>query len=156
MKQVYKLTALILALVMLLSLTGCSFLGKSRTAESDREALQSILDDLAQNFHPGTAGSSLTSLRLAADLVTWATTSEMDKKEAASIVMDWLKVQSPEIKAAFQEKMQHVSDSYGQIIKDGSKDLLEMVGVEKDMSNLGSRLKELVEAVLATGGVEQK
>ena len=78
----------------------------------------------------------------------------MDKKEAAAIVAEWLQEQTPEIQKAFQEQIASVSESYGQIIKDGAADLLEAAGVEEDLSNLGSRLKELVEAVLNSGGLD--
>lgn len=154
MNSVRKFTALLLAVLMVLSLSGCSFLAKERTAQEDREALIRILDDLSANMHPGTAGSSLTSARLAADLIGWATTTKMDKSEAAAIVMEWLKEQSPEIRAAFREKINSVADTYGTIIRDSAADLLKAAGVEKDLSNLGSRMQEIVEEILATGGLD--
>lgn len=154
MKIFTKTICLTLAAVLLLSLTGCGFIGKERTQDEEKEQLLAILSDLSNNLHPGTAGSSLTSVRLAADLVTWAATAKMDKKEAAEIVMNWLKEQSPDIRRAFQEKVESVSESYGKIIRDGASDLLNAAGIKKDTSNLGSRLKELVETILASGGLD--
>lgn len=149
-----KAISIILLLTLLLSLTACSFGSKSQVPESEREKLISILDDISANMRPATAGSSLVSIRLAADLVTFAATTSMDKKEAAAIVSDWLKAQTPEIRAAFDEKLESVKNSYGQILKDGAAGLLESAGVEKDLSNLGSQLKSIVEAILATGGLD--
>lgn len=155
MKLFSKLMSLALCVVLLCSLSACAGFGSQRTADSDREQLQAILNDLANNLHPGTAGSSLTSARLATDLLTWAATTKMDKKEAAAIVGEWLKEQSPEIRSHFQEKITSISDTYGRILKDGAADLLKSAGIESDFSNLGTRLKELVDAVLASGGVNK-
>ena len=152
--HIRKMTALLLLAAMLLGLAGCSFPGSGTVDASEKEELMRILDELSENLHLGTAGSSLTSARLAAELILWASTTTMDKKEAAAIVAEWLQKQSPEIQKALQEQSSSVSESYGQIIKDGAADLLEAVGVEEDLSNLGSRLKELVEAVLDSGGLD--
>lgn len=153
--NIQKILAFLLAAVLLVSFTGCSLLGGTGTVPaSEKEELLAILEDLSENLHLGTAGSSLTSARLAASLVAWAATTTMDKREAAAVVLEWLEVQSPQIQAAFREKIASVSQSYGQIVKDGAADLLDAAGVEKDMSNLGSRLKELVEAVLSSGGLD--
>lgn len=149
-----RITALVLCAVLLLSLTACGSMAKPRTDDEERAQLRAILDDVAKNLHPATAGSSLTAARMTADLVTWAATTKMDKKEAAGIVAEWLKEQAPEIRAAFQERLANISSTYGQIVKDGAAGLMESAGVEKDFSNLGSRLKEIVEAILASGGLD--
>lgn len=152
--HIRKLTALLLVAAMLLGLAGCSFPGSGTVDASEKEELMRILDDLSENLHLGTAGSSLTSAKLAAELIVWASNTTMDKKEAAAIVAEWLQKQTPEIQKAFQEQIASVSESYGQIIRDGAADLLEAAGVEEDLSNLGTRLKELVEAVLNSGGLD--
>lgn len=134
-----------------LLLAGCGTAAEKpeTTGENpDRDRLITILDDIGQNLHPGTAGSSLTAIRITADLVSWAASTQMTKSEAASTVGDWLKGQSPEIKEAFQEQISSIASSFADIAKDGAKDALESAGVEKDLSNLGSRLKELVQAVI--------
>lgn len=153
--RIQKLTSILLLAAMLLGLAGCSFFGGGSTADpAQKEELMRILDDLSENLHLGTAGSSLTSAQLAAELIAWASNTSMDKKEAAAIVAQWLQEQTPEIQAAFQEQIASVSESYGRIVKDGAADLLEAAGIEQDLSNLGSRLKELVQAVLDSGGLD--
>lgn len=152
--HIRKMTVLLLVAAMLLGLAGCSFPGSGTVDESEKEELMRILDELSENLHLGTAGSSLTSAKLAAELIVWASNTTMDKKEAAAIVAEWLQKQTPEIQKAFQEQIASVSESYGQIIRDGAADLLEAAGVEEDLSNLGTRLKELVEAVLNSGGLD--
>lgn len=152
--HIRKMTVLLLVAAMLLGLAGCSFPGSGTVDASEKEELMRILDDLSENLHLGTAGSSLTSAKLAAELIVWASNTTMDKKEAAAIVAEWLQKQTPEIQKAFQEQIASVSESYGQIIRDGAADLLEAAGVEEDLSNLGTRLKELVEAVLNSGGLD--
>lgn len=152
--HIRKMTVLLLVAAMLLGLAGCSFPGSGTVDASEKEELMRILDELSENLHLGTAGSSLTSAKLAAELIAWASNTTMDKKEAAAIVAEWLQKQTPEIQKAFQEQIASVSESYGQIIRDGAADLLEAAGVEEDLSNLGTRLKELVEAVLNSGGLD--
>lgn len=141
--------AIITLFALLLAGCGAAAEKPETTGENpDRARLIAILDDMAENLHPGTAGSGLTAIRITADLVSWAASTQMTKAEAASAVGDWLKEQSPEIKEAFQEKISSIASSFADIAKDGAKDALEAAGVEKDLSNLGSRLKELVNAVI--------
>lgn len=153
MKLYRSVCAAFLVLLLLFSLTGCALFKGSGSDLSDKEQLIQILNDISASFHPGTAGSSLNAIRMAAKLITWASTTNMDKKEAAAVVADWLKEQSPEIRQAFEQKLSGIKDAFGRIVVDGASDLLESAGVEKDFSNLGSRLKEIVSAILASGGL---
>lgn len=144
-----RIVSVLLLISLLLTLTACAGKGKGTLQEDeDKAKLIGILNDIADNYHPGTAGSSLTSIRIAADLVSWAASSNMSKKEAAGVVGEWLKEQSPEIKEAFKEKASQIAESYGKIIKNEAEGLLESAGVEKDFSNLGSRMKEIAQAVI--------
>lgn len=151
MRIFWKITALVLAAVLL---TGCGSIGQEKTTQQEREELVRILDDLSANLHPGTSGSSLTSARIAAELIGWASTAKMGKAEAGKIVVEWLQEQSPEIRAAVQEKIDSVSSTYGSILRDGAADLMESAGVESDFSNLGSRIKDLMGEILASGGLD--
>lgn len=142
---------IVMVTILALLLAGCGAAAEKpeTTGENpDRDRLLAILDDIGQNLHPGTAGSGLTAIRITADLVSWAASTQMTKAEAADTVTSWLKSQSPEIKEAFQEKISSIASSFAEIVKDGAKEALEDAGVEKDLSNLGTRLKELVEAVI--------
>lgn len=151
MRHFRAVTALILITALLL--TGCSF-GKNKVKDEERQGLMKILDEISAELHPATAGNTLVAARLAAELIEWAKNTTMDKKEAAGIVGNWLKEQTPEIREAFEEQLSGVAGAFGSIVKDGAAGLLESAGVEKDLSNLGSRLKELVDAVLASGGID--
>ena len=59
--KIQKLTAILLLAAMLLGLAGCSFFGGSTVDSGEKEELMRILDELSENLHLGTAGSSLTS-----------------------------------------------------------------------------------------------
>lgn len=154
MKHFARLTALVLLAAILLSLCGCSGFGQEKTDQQEREALQRMLEELSANIHPGTSGSSLTSARITAELIGWASTTKMDKKEAAQIVLEWVQEQSPELQAAFREKLESIGSTYGSILKDGAKDMMESAGINSDFSNLGSRIQELMAAILASGGID--
>lgn len=143
-----RLTAAFLLAAMLLSLTACGTAGSEPTDEQDKEKLLSLLDDIGENVRPGTTGSGLTAIRIAADLVSWAASTNMTKSQAAGIVGSWLKEQSPEIREAFREKVSQVAEAYGKIAREEAKDLLESAGVQETVSDLSSRLKDMVEAIL--------
>lgn len=143
-----RLTAAFLLAAMLLSLTACGTAGSEPTDEQDKEKLLSLLDDIGENVRPGTTGSGLTAIRIAADLVSWAASTNMTKSQAAGIVGSWLKEQSPEIRNAFREKVSQVAEAYGKIVREEAKDLLESAGVQETVSDLSSRLKDMVEVIL--------
>lgn len=146
-----RLIAALLLAAVLLSLTACSAAGGELTDEKDREKLISLLDDIADNVRPGTAGSKMTTVRIAADLVSWAASTKMTKSQAAGVVGEWLKEQSPEIRDAFREKLGRVAEAYGDLAREEAKDLLESAGVQETVSDLSGRLKDMVEAVLDAG-----
>lgn len=155
MKFMRNVLLLVLTAALVLSLAACAGKGNGTLSEEeDVKKLTGILDDIAANVHPGTAGSSLVSVRIAADLVSWAASSNMSKKEAAAVVSQWMKDLPEEQKQAFKDQMKQVAVSYGRIALDGAKDLLEAAGVNDTISELSGKLKDTVEAILASGGVD--
>lgn len=149
MRKLKKITALLLVLAMLLSLTACAGKGKGTlSAEEDKAKLHAVLNDILNNMHPGTTGSTLTSIRIAADLVSWAASSNMSKKEAAEAVMKWIRDLPQEQKDEFKNQMKQVAEGYAQIATDGAKSLLESAGVKGKLADLTDKLKEIVDTVI--------
>lgn len=149
MNRLKKYTALLLAFAMVLSLTACAGKGNGTlTPEEDKAKLYAILDDILDNIHPGTSGSKLTGVRIAADLVSWAASSNMSKREAGEAVMEWVKDLPQDKKDDFKAQVRHVADGYAEIVKDGAKSLLESAGVKGKLAELTDKLKETIEIVL--------
>lgn len=154
MKYVKTAAAVLLIAAMVLSLAACSA-GSTPEDSKDKQRLISLLDDIAENVKPGSAGNKLTAVRIAADLVSWAASTEMTKQEAAQVVAQWLKEQSPELRDAFVEKLSSVASAYGKIAADEAKELLEDANIQETVASVSGRLKELVEAILASGGITE-
>lgn len=149
MKLFKKGVALVLAVMLVLSLAGCAGKGNGTLNEKeDKEKLIAVLDAIANNVRPGSTGSMLTSVRIAADLVSWAASSNMTKMEAAKVAAEWLKQQPEADREVLKEKLKSVAEAYGRIALDGAKELLQDAGVQEKLGELTGGLKELVETVL--------
>lgn len=149
MKLFKKGVALALAVMLVLSLAGCAGKGNGVLDEKeDKEKLLAVLDAIANNVRPGSTGGMLTSVRIAADLVSWAASSNMTKMEAAKVAAEWLKQQPEADREVLQEKLKSVAEAYGRIALDGAKDLLQDAGVREKLGELTGGLKDMVETVL--------
>lgn len=154
MKRVNRTIAIILAAVLVLSLTGCGMSGKNPDKNADRQQLIDILNDISANLHPATAGSSLVSANLTADLIFWAAKTSLSKTEVAEIVGEWMMQQAPEIQAAFEQQLELIGTSYSQILQDGAKGLLDSAGVQKELPELNGGLKGVLDSILSFGGLD--
>lgn len=151
MKRIQKITALLLVIVMLFSLTGCAGKGKGVLNEKDDKAkLYEILDEILENVRPGTAGSRLAAIRSAAKLVSWAAASNMSKKEAAEAVTEWVKELPRETRAEFAEHAKSVAEAYGKLASDGAKELLQDAGVKSKLAEITGQMGDLIGTILET------
>ncbi len=87
MKRIRRILAL---LVMAALLAGCGMVPQSALKEEDRQQLTSLLDRIAENLHPGTAGSSLVSAGVTSELIDWAAATKLTAQETAEAVRQWL------------------------------------------------------------------
>lgn len=152
MTAMKRILALMLMAVLMLTMTACAG-SNSEKEKTEKEKLIAILEDASANVQPGTSGSGLRAAKSAVALITFASKTDMTSKEAAAVVKEWLGGQSDDIKDSFREKMQQVAEAYGQIALDGAKDLLEAAGEQSTVTEITGKLKEIVEEILASGGV---
>lgn len=146
--MIRKLTSLLLALVLVLSMSGCAGLGGSnRTAEQDKQKLYDVLDEIAGKIDPD-SDSGLNTLRIAAHLVLWASSTNMTKKEAANALSQWVKELPQEKKDSFKKQMAQVAEAYGEAAVDGARSILESVDVQGSIGEWSDELKDLVDALL--------
>lgn len=147
-----KLTVLLLTLILLLGCTACGSQG-SEKERSDKEKLHAILDDISASVKPEADSGVLTTVRITADLVAWAASTKMSSKETAAAVSEWIQNQPEEEKAAFREKMKHVAQAYGKQALEEAKELAEEAGEKIKDGSLTDQAKTILEAILASGGV---
>ena len=134
-----RILVILLSAALLLSLAGCTLLKKPESKEADKAQLRALLDQVAENMKEA---RSPISADLAADFVSWASTTQLTKEETAQVVSDWLAAQSPSIRLAAEEKLNAVTDSLGQLLKDGAE------------AAKGWDFQSILSEILSSGGID--
>lgn len=134
-----RILVILLSAALLLSLAGCTLLEKPESKEADKAQLRALLDQVAENMKEA---RSPISADLAADFVSWASTTQLTKEETAQVVSDWLAAQSPSIRLAAEEKLNAVMDSLGQLLKDGAE------------AAKGWDFQSILSEILSSGGID--
>lgn len=134
-----RILVILLSAALLLSLAGCTLLEKPESKEADKAQLRALLDQVAENMKEA---RSPISADLAADFVSWASTTQLTKEETAQVVSDWLTAQSPSIRLAAEEKLNAVTDSLGQLLKDGAE------------AAKGWDFQSILSEILSSGGID--
>lgn len=134
-----RILVILLSAALLLSLAGCTLLEKPESKEADKAQLRALLDQVAENMKEA---RSPISADLAADFVSWASTTQLTKEETAQVVSDWLAAQSPSIRLAAEEKLNAVTDSLGQLLKDGAE------------AAKGWDFQSILSEILSSGGID--
>ena len=134
-----RILVILLSAALLLSLAGCTLLKKPESKEADKAQLRALLDQVAENMKEA---RSPISADLAADFVSWASTTQLTKEETAQVVSNWLAAQSPSIRLAAEEKLNAVMDSLGQLLKDGAE------------TAKGWDFQSILSEILSSGGID--
>ena len=134
-----RILVILLSAALLLSLAGCTLLEKPESKEADKAQLRALLDQVAENTKEA---RSPISADLAADFVSWASTTQLTKEETTQVVSDWLAAQSPSIRLAAEEKLNAVMDSLGQLLKDGAE------------AAKGWDFQSILSEILSSGGID--
>ena len=134
-----RILVILLSAALLLSLAGCTLLEKPESKEADKAQLRALLDQVAENIKEA---RSPISADLAADFVSWASTTQLTKEETTQVVSDWLAAQSPSIRLAAEEKLNAVMDSLGQLLKDGAE------------AAKGWDFQSILGEILSSGGID--
>ena len=134
-----RILVILLSAALLLSLAGCTLLEKPESKEADKAQLRALLDQVAENIKEA---RSPISADLAADFVSWASTTQLTKEETTQVVSDWLAAQSPSIRLAAEEKLNDLMDSLGQLLKDGAE------------AAKGWDFQSILSEILSSGGID--
>lgn len=139
MKRVQKVFAIILAACLLLSMTGCAQFGEQAEKREDQDELRALLDQVAENIKE--AEPPIT-VKLAADFVSWACSTELTPEEISQEVSDWLSDQSPSIRLAAEETLNAMLDGLNEILKDGTE-------AAKSWD-----IRSILDEILSSGGID--
>ena len=139
MKRVHKVFFVILTACLLLSMTGCAYIGEQMERRENRGQLRGLLDQVAENIKEG---ESPVTLQLTADFVSWACSTELTQEEVSQVVSDWLADQSPSIRLAAEEKLKDMMDSLNGMLKDG-------VEAAKSWD-----IQSVLQEILSSGGID--
>ena len=136
MKKVKKFFSLLLAVCLLVIMTGCAQTG---APQQDRAQLIALLDQVAGNIKEG---ESPVTLQLTADFVSWACSTEMTQKEALQVVSDWLAQQSPSIRLAAEDTVNAMMEELGTLLKSGADQVKSW------------DIQSILDGILSSGGID--
>jgi hypothetical protein len=102
---------------------------ESPSAESG-QTLESILTDLSENYHSGTAGCSLTAAKYAGEILDWSATAESASDTARETVKQVYASLSADAAAEFGSQVNDVYAAAKQLCGDGGSDLLGSCGYQ--------------------------
>lgn len=117
--------------------------------EDDQAALIGHLDDICENIHVGTAGSSLTAAQQAANLLDWGMETVLNDNEIQAAVQDWYAA----IDSADQEEVQMqfsgVAGAVEQVTGEDGAGLLDSAGCTDSSYPWNDTAKAAVQVVLS-------
>ncbi len=113
--------------------------------------LTAILQDISDNYHPATAGSSLTAARLAGQILDWYASSSKDPGEVVTTASAFSDSLDSEKAALFGEQLDAVYDSATYVCSDSGWDLLDDAGYKPRHWPWDSAEMETVFAAIYSG-----
>lgn len=125
----------------------------AETADSAPGLELPILDEINNNVTVATAGSFMTAVQAAADLLDWGVNTGLDPEEIREATVSWLAVLGNDAQTAFAEKLARVDEAYRILLEDGAEDILSSAGVEDAGYPWSDQEVEAIEAIMAAAGL---
>lgn len=98
------------------------------TPENAASELDALLTDLLQNYHPGTAGCSLTAARLAGTLLDWYAAAQPDAAAITAATQEFYGTLDVTQAVDFAEQLGGVYSVAQELLSDTAADFLESAG----------------------------
>ena len=114
----------LVCLLMLFPLCGCD----ARSAASAQDDLTPVLESVAANVHPGTAGSSLRAAQQACELMDWCCETAMDESDVRAAAESFLSARDAEERQLFVVQLQSVLSTADYLASEDGAGLLEDIG----------------------------
>ncbi len=112
-----------------------------------------ILDEIEQTVQVGTAGSYLSAVKAAANMLDWAMGTGLDSQEIKAATIAWLMDKGNDAQVAFADKLRQVDDAYHQLLGPGAQELLESAGCDTAAYPWSDGPVEAIEAVMDAVGL---
>ena len=125
----------------------------SETAENATGLELPILDEINDNVTVATAGSFLTAVQAAAELLDWGVNTGLDPEEIREATVSWLSGMGNDAQTAFAEKLARVDEAYLLLLEDGAEDILSTAGVENAGYPWSNQRVETIEAIMDAAGL---
>lgn len=112
-----------------------------------------ILDEINNNVTVATAGSFMTAVKAAADLLDWGVNTGLDPEEIRQAALSWLAEMGNDARTEFTEKLAQVDEAYRILLEDGAEDILSSAGVENAGYPWSDQEVETIEAIMEAAGL---
>ena len=119
----------------------------SPTTSSAVTELDNMLNEINTDVQPGTAGSSLKTVKVAANLLDWGTETSLSQEEIKSETVRWLSDKGNDEQAEFSQKMADVYDAYQELLGENAEELLSSAGYTGKGYPWGSSKIEAIETI---------
>lgn len=125
------------------------------TPDTEIVALDAILDEINNDAQPGAAGSSLKAAVIAADMLNWASSTEMSDDEVRQVTIEWLSPKGNDELVEFSMKINDVYTAYQTLISENSEGLLSVAGLSYAVGQWGYEPYSSIETIVEVVGLPE-
>ena len=107
-----------------------------------------VLEEIASDIQPGTAGNGMNSIKTAAHLLNWGVETSMTTDAIKKETVSWLSDKGNSDQVEFSNKLASVYDAYQKLLGSDAKELLEQAGCDDAAYPWGDAPVETIEAIV--------
>ena len=123
----------------------------SKSQQTKKESyveIDNVLDEINTEINPGTAGSEMNSIKVAAHLLNWGVGTSMTTDEIKKETISWLSVMGNSDQVEFSSKLALVYKSYNKLLGPDAEQLLESAGCDDAAYPWSDSPVETIEAII--------
>lgn len=123
----------------------------SKSQQTKKESyveIDNVLDEINTEINPGTAGSGMNSIKVAAHLLNWGVGTSMATDEIKKETISWLSVMGNSDQVEFSSKLALVYKSYNKLLGPDAEQLLESAGCDDAAYPWSDSPVETIEAII--------
>lgn len=148
MKNIRKLTAVVLLITMLFCFAGCAEATDQSDPQDEAQRLNTILNQLTEESEDEGLGSAL-AVKYAVKLIAWGKGSSLSAEETAKIVGSWLKERSPEMRKSIKHWVNEIASAAEDVLSEDND-----VRQALEDGSWKEKVKTILDSVLESGGID--